>query len=144
MKGEYKKFSPALHRRHDPQSRRVVKEYFERNNIILEDNLNRFGVDLLSKDGTLQVEVEHRLIWESEDFPYPDINVPERKAKYFIDENVCYVILSRDYSHIGMIDGKTLMKYITDDTLKESSNKFVKQGELFYKVPKSEFKWDKI
>jgi hypothetical protein len=61
-----------------------------------------------------------------------------------VENHVCYVILSKDYSRIGMIDGKTLRKYLTDDTLQESSNKFVKQGELFFKVPRSEFKWDKI
>jgi len=144
MKGEYKKFSKSLHSRNDPQSRRIVKEYFEKNNIPLEDNPNKFGVDLLSKDGSLQIEVEHRLVWDGVEFPFDEVNVLERKAKYFVENHVCYVILSKDYSRIGMIDGKTLRKYLTDDTLQESSNKFVKQGELFFKVPRSEFKWDKI
>lgn len=144
MIGEYKEFSKALFRQNDPKSRKVVKEYFTRNNIPLEDNTDKYGVDLLSKDGSLQIEVEHRLVWDSAEFPFDDINVPERKAKYFVENHICYVILSKDYSHIGMIDGKTLRKYLTVDTLKESSNRFVKKGELFFKIPKSEFKWDKI
>lgn len=144
MMGEHKKFSRVLFRQNDPKSKKVVKEYFIRKNILLEDNTDKYGVDLLSKDGSLQIEVEHRLVWDEEEFPYSDVNVPERKAKYFVENHICYVILSRDYSRIGMIDGKTLMKYINDDTLQESSNKFVKQGEYFFKVPKSEFKWDKI
>lgn len=144
MKGEYKKFSQSLYRQNDPTSRKVVKEYFERNKIPLEDNPNKYGVDLISKDGSLQIEVEHRLVWVDKEFPYSEINVPERKAKYFIENHICYVILSKDYKHIGLIDGKTLKTYITEDTLQESSNKFVKRGEFFYKVPKSKFKWDTL
>lgn len=142
--GEYKKFSKTLFRQNDPKSRRIVKEYFLKNKIQLEDNPNKYGVDLLAKDGSLQVEVEHRLVWDDVEFPYSDINVPERKAKFFVENHICYVILSRDYSHIGMIDGETLRKYLTSETLRESSNKFIKQGEMFFKVPKSEFKWDEV
>lgn len=144
MIGEYKPFDKSLYRKNDPKSRKVVKKYFLKQNIILEDNPNKFGVDLISKDATLQVEVEHRLVWKSVEFPYEEINVPERKAKYFVENHICYVILSYDYSHIGMIDGKTLRKYLNQDTLTECSNKYIKQGEMFFKVPKTEFKWDKI
>lgn len=144
MIGEYKKFSKTLHNQNDPKSRKIVKEYFKKNDILLEDNPDKYGVDLLSKDRTLQIEIEHRLVWTDPEFPFEEVNVPERKEKYFLENHICYVILSRDYSHIGMIDGKTLRKYLTSDTLKESSNRLVKQGELFFKVPKSEFKWDKI
>jgi hypothetical protein len=144
MFGERKPFSQALHKNNDPQSRRIVKEYFLRNKMSLNDNPNKYGVDLISEDQSLQVEVEHRLVWKDDEFPYDQVNVPERKAKFFVENHVCYVILSCDYSHIGMIDGKTLRQYINDDTLKESSNKYVRQGEFFYKVPKSAFRWDKI
>lgn len=144
MFGERKPFSHALHQKNDPQSRRIVKEYFLRNKMPLNDNPNKYGVDLISEDESLQVEVEHRLVWKAEEFPFAEVNLPERKAKFFVDNHICYAILSYDYSHIGLIDGKTLRQYINDDTLKESSNKYVRQGELFYKIPKSAFKWDKI
>lgn len=144
MIGEYKQFDKSLYRKNDPKSRKVVKKYFLKQNIILEDNPNKFGVDLISKDATLQIEVEHRLVWKSVDFPYEEVNVPERKLKYFVENHICYVILSYDYSHIGMIDGKTLRKYLTEDTLTECSNKYIKQGEMFFKVPKTEFRWAKI
>jgi hypothetical protein len=111
---------------------------------LLFDNPNKYGVDLISKDATLQVEVEHRVIWKHEEFPFEDVNVPERKMKFFTENHICYAILSSDYSHIGLIDGKTLRKHLVEDNLKESSNKYMKEGEYFYKVPKSEFKWDKV
>lgn len=144
MIGEYKKFNKSLFQQNDPKSRRVVKEYFAKQGIVLKDNDNKFGVDLVSEDQTLQVEVEHRLIWETDEFPYEEINVPERKAKFFVDNSVSYVILSKDYSRAGMIDGKELRKHIVDDNLRESSNKYVKVGEYFYKVPKQAFKWTKL
>jgi hypothetical protein len=144
MIGERKKFSKTLHSRHDPKSRSVVKEYLARRGIKVHDNPDKFGVDLIAEDGTLQVEVEHRLIWEGPDFPFSEINVPERKAKFFVENSVAYFILSRDYTHIGMIDGKTLMKYLIDENLKESPNKYVRENEYFYKVPITAFTWEKI
>jgi len=146
MIGVNKPFSKSLFRGNDPKSRRIVKEYFAKQSppIIMEDNLNKYGIDLISKDGSLQIEVEHRLVWIDEEFPFEEINLPERKAKFFVENSAAYAILSRDYSHIGMIDGKTLRTYIVDYNLKESSNKYVRENEYFYKIPKSAFAWRKI
>lgn len=144
MTGTRKPFDAKLFRQNDPKSRKVVKTYFAKRGMVLEDNLDKFGVDLISKDDTLHIEIEHRLVWDSADFPFAEVNVPERKAKFFVENHICYVILSKNYTHIGMIDGQTLRKYLTDDTLTESANRFIKKGEMFFKVPKAEFKWDKI
>ena len=144
MIGKHKKFSKKLYSQNDPKSRKIVIEYFKKQGIILRNNENKYGVDLVSEDGKHQYEVEHRLIWETEEFPYDEINVPERKAKFFVDKCVSYVILSRDYSQLGMINGKELAKHIKDENLKESSNKYIREGEYFYKVPKSAFQWKKV
>lgn len=142
--GKHKKFSPSLFKKNDPKTRRVVIQFFKKHRIYLEDNPNKFGVDLLSIDRTLEIEVEHRNVWINDEFPYPDINLPERKLKYFTSNNICYAIISKNYTHIGIIYGKTLKKYLTDVNLKECSNKFIKSGEYFYKIPKSEFVWSKL
>jgi hypothetical protein len=144
MIGALKPFSKSLHRNNDPKSRQVVKAYLKRNDIVVEDNPNRYGVDLISPDGTLQIEIEHRLVWTTDEFPFDDINVPERKAKFFVQDSVAYVILSKTYSHIGFIPGRAMMKYIVDENLRENRNKYVREGEYFYKVPKDAFKWDKV
>lgn len=146
MIGVAKKFSPTLLKNNDPKSRRIVKEYFNRQTppILLNDNTNKFGVDLISKDGSIQIEVEHRIAWNSDIFPFSEVNVPERKAKFFVENHICYVILSQSYSHIGMIDGKRLMEYLINENLKECSNKYVREGEYFYKVPREAFTWRKI
>jgi len=144
MVGLHKPFSKSLFQGNDPKSRRIVKDYLAKQDIVVEDNPNKFGVDLVSKDGTLHVEVEHRLVWTEEEFPYEEINIPERKAKFFIDNCVAYFILSAGYKHIGMISGKTLRPFLVDYNLKESSNKYMRSSEYFYKVPKSAFTWAKL
>jgi len=138
--GKQKKFSKALHAAHDPKSREVVKEYYkDKLGIILEDNKSRYGVDLISKCGKYSVEVEHRLAWKSVEFDYELVNIAERKKKFLLDGKTDYVILSKNYSRIGIIKGKIVSKYMGDEHLKESSNKFVKYGEYFYKVPREKF-----
>lgn len=144
MKGVYKKFNKKLFNQNDPKSRDVIKQYFKKHNVVLKDNDNKYDVDLISEDGSVKFEIERRLVWTKTEFPYDDINLPERKAKYFLENNVSYIIISKNYSHIGIILGDKIKKYLNDDCLKESRNKFVSHGELFYKLPKSEFKWLKI
>lgn len=144
MKGVYKRFDKKLFNQNDPKSRNVVKEYFKKHDVVLKDNDDKYGVDLISEDESVKFEIERRLVWDKKDFPYDDINLPERKAKFFLENNVSYIIISKNYSHIGIILGCDIKKYLNDDCLKESRNKFVKSGELFYKLPKTEFKWIKL
>lgn len=141
MSNEVRKpFDKKLHAANDPPARKIVKEYLKKQGIIVEDNLNQFGVDLVSPDGSLQIEVEHRLSWKEEEFPFDQVNIPRRK-KYLGEGNIQYFILSCDFTHLGMINGTRVKPYIVDDNLKESSNRFLRYGEFFYKVPKNEFKW---
>lgn len=141
MFGVHKQFSRSLHKGNDPQSRRVVKEFFQKRGITLNDNPNEYGIDLVSPDGTLMVEVEHRLPWTDEEFPFAEINIPERKAKFLRDGKCQYVILSCNFSRMGIVRGPDVQPFITDDNLAHNPNKYVRNGEYFYKVPRTAFKW---
>lgn len=141
MFGKSKRFSATLHQSNDPKSRQVVKGYLAQYGLIVDDNTNRYGVDLVSADGSLQIEVEHRLPWVDEEFPYNEINVPERKAKFFREGNVQYIILSRAYDRLGIITGKDIKQFIVDDNLVVNPNKFVRNDEYFFKIPRNSFKW---
>ena len=143
MYGVRKKFSKDLHDCHDPKSRKVVKEFLKKQGIVVNDNTNKKGVDLISDDGTLQLELEHRPPWNSHDFPYSEVNILERK-KYLGEGKIQYIILSRDFSRLGIISGDVIKKYIIDDNLKHNPNKNVWRDEYVYKVPATEFKWIKI
>lgn len=144
MIGKYKKFDKELFNQNDLKSRSVVKHFFLSKNVVVDDNPNKYGVDLVSEDGNVQIEIERRLAWVNEEFPYPRVNIPERKAKFFKTDKTSYVIVSNDFSRIGVIPGKKLIKFINKKHLEESKNRFVGSGELFYKIPKEEFKWFKI
>lgn len=144
MIGKRKRFDKALHDAHDPKSRKIVKDFFKRKyNVILTDNPNKRKTDLIKENGHL-VEVEHRMVWKEYGFPYDTINFLERKAHHFQNTPFDYVILSCNYSRIGIIEEKVLKKYLTDEYLVESPNKYVYSGEYVYKIPIAEFQFHDV
>ena len=140
MYGVRKRFSQSLNDMHDPKSRQVVKEYLAKQGIIVKDNPNKRGVDLLSEDGTVQIELEHRPPWIDEEFPYAEVNILSRK-QYLGEGKIDYIILSRNFKRIGIISGEAIKPYIIDSNLHHHRNKHVFEGEYVYKVPVEKFKW---
>ena len=141
MIGKSKPFSKRLHASNDPKSRAIVKKFFAERDITLVDHPNQFDIDLTTEDGKLRVEVEHRLNWDEHDFPYTEVNVPERKAKFFQNGTTHYVILSENYKRLGFIGASKIQKFMKPECLKESSNRFMKEAEYFYKIPQTEFEF---
>lgn len=137
-----KPFDQNLLDENDPKSREVVKKYFLSIGITLIDNPDKYGVDLIGVGSKLKVEVERRNVWKTGQFPYAEVNVPERKAKFFRNLDTCYVIVSEDYAYLGGLNPKDTIPFMKD--AKENRNKYVGSGELFYKVPRDKFKWIKI
>lgn len=144
MIGVRKPFSKGLHAKNDPKSRTLVKAFFAERGVVINDHPNKYDIDLISDDGTIRVEVEHRLNWNTPEFPYDEVNVPERKAKFFKDGNTHYVILSKEYTYLGFISAKIIQKFMKREFLKESSNRFVAEREFFYKIPKTKFEFYQI
>jgi len=144
MIGVRKPFSKGLHAKNDPQSRRLVREFFAERGVTLVDHPNKYDIDLVSDDGSVRVEVEHRLNWEQAEFPFEEINVPERKAKFFTEGTTHYVILSKSYDYLGFICSTSIQRFMIPECLKESSNRFVEHSEYFYKIPKKEFEFYQI
>lgn len=140
MYGVRKRFSQSLNDMHDPKSRKVVKEYLAKQGIIVNDNPNKKGVDLLSEDGTVQIELEHRPPWVDEEFPYGEVNVLERK-RYLGEGKIYYIILSRDFKRLGIITPEAIKPYIVDSNLHHNPNKNVYQNEYVFKIPVDKFKW---
>jgi hypothetical protein len=136
-----KPFDQSLHDECDPKAREVVKRYYKSMGITMLDNEDKYGVDLISEDGSRQAEVERRLVWRSGDFPFADINMPERKAKFFLNSNASYVVVSEDFTRVGGISNENLRKFIKEDNLKANPNKYVGSGEMFYKLPRHLFTW---
>jgi hypothetical protein len=144
MIGVHKPFSKSLYQKNDPSSRKLVKEFFAERGVVIQDHPNQYDIDLMSEDGTVRVEVEHRNNWDEPKFPYDEVNVPERKAKFFEKGNTHYVILSKDYTHLGFISADKIQGFMKPEYLKESSNKYVRAEEFFYKIPQKEFEFYEI
>ena len=140
MHGVRKRFSQSLNDSHDPKSRKIVKEYLAKQGIVVKDNPNKKGVDLLSEDGSVQIELEHRPPWKGEEFPFSEVNVLARKS-YLGEGKIDYIILSCDFKRLGIITAKEIQPYIIDSNLHHHRNKYVSEGEYVYKVPASAFKW---
>ena len=139
MKKQTKPFDKAFHDENDPTSRAVVKAFYKEQGIVLNDNPDIYGVDLISD--LFNVEVERRLVWNDVDFPFEYVNVLERKEKFFKSRDTHYAIVSQDYLRIGIIEANDIMFEILTQRPTASANKFVQVGELFYKIHKSKFKW---
>ncbi len=141
MKGIRKPFSKSLHAKNDPRSREIVKMFFASQRIILIDHPNKYDIDLLTEDGKLRVEVERRVVWKEEKFPFPSIHVLERKKKFFEAGDTHYCIVSKNYDYLGFISSTTISKYMDSKYLIEIPNKFVKRGEYAYDIPIDKFEF---
>ena len=131
-----KRFDKELHDTYDKFGRDVVKSYVSSFwNMEARDNPDRYGVDLhLYKDDLLvgYAEVEVRLSWKTVEFPYEDLNVPARKKKLLTQEMPTHFFsINKDGTALFHCEAAAVL----DSEVKESRNKYVYQGELFYKVP---------
>jgi hypothetical protein len=135
-----KPFDPESFQANDPPAREAVKACFRGFGVELLDNPDIYGVDLISADGSIRVEVERRLVWESGSFPYDPVHIPSRKIRILGDGSAAYAIVSKDLRSVGTIGGFQLFEYLMLDPV-ESFNKHVSEGETFYRVPKSAFDW---
>lgn len=137
-------FEQSLHDENDAPAREAVKRLYANIGYKLIDNPDKYGIDLIDKEGILSVEVERRLVWNTKEFPFSEVNFLQRKEKFFnISKSKIteYAIVSADFKRAGIIDKKTLMAFIDLTSPEESPNKYVNDSEYFYKIPKAKFAW---
>jgi hypothetical protein len=121
-----KPFSTELFELNDPAKLKVLVHLGSKWYV----NPARYEVDLTN--GTEYAEVEVKQHWRSgPPFPYPTINLPERKGKYLHHgEALKFWVLSADTSH-AMVIPATL---VLESPLNIVPNKYVRYGERFYQV----------
>ena len=131
-----KRFDKELHDTYDKMGRDIVKDFVSSFwSMQAQDNPNRYGVDLhLYKDDVLvgYAEVEVRLAWKTLEFPYEDLNVPERKRKLLVQDLPTYFFsINKDGTALFHCKGEAVL----EADVKEVANKHVWKGEHFFKVP---------
>jgi len=77
-----KKFEQHVFDQADQPARTVSKYYVSRFGYEAIDNPNEYGVDLIVPN-VCYIEVENRLMWKEDRFPYTTLHVPHRKRKFF-------------------------------------------------------------
>ena len=97
----------------------------------LEDSPNQYAVDLI---GTLNgefisyVEVERKIAWKGEKFPFGTVNLPGRKGKYAdLILPTQFMIFNNDYSYAVIIhrDAVKAAKQQVIDTLYSTGEQFI-------------------
>lgn len=135
---EYYKSNPDIGEEHDTIARDVCKKHLPllyKQIISLEDHPNKYDIDLIANTtdngDTLYVECEYSLSWKTGKFPFPILNVPSRKEKFFIKyDRSIYCLVNKDKTMMGIVKGEDIL----NSPLKETPNRFNKSGEYFFKV----------
>jgi len=132
-----KQFSQKLFDENDVAARKAAEGIKEALGIdTLEDSPNQYAVDLI---GTLKgefisyVEVERKIGWTGEKFPFRTVNLPGRKGKYAeLILPTQFVIFNNDYSYAVIIhrDAVIAANQKLIDTVYSA-------GERFFDIPLS-------
>jgi hypothetical protein len=139
VKNLVKKFDQRLFDKYDPPARKAVSDWIQMKwGAECRENPNVYGVDLISYRsgnpvGFVEVEVRS---WSF--CPHPTIHIAHRKAKLFQqDLPVLFFALTQDLSHAYWCRSDIAKKF----PLIEVKNFEVPNGEMFYDIPTTEFKY---
>lgn len=144
-RGKRKQFDRELFRQNDARAVAAVVGYICREGGFATQNPELYEPDIIvygsgfRKLAYIETEVKHG--WQGTggqgpdglvEFPFPTVNLPERKGQYLSKRlEVEYWILRSDLLAAVVIPGSVL----DEKQLAEVSNKYIKEGEVFYQVP---------
>lgn len=132
MNAVRKKFDHKLYKECDQKARDCTTQYFESIGYTVEEHPDRYAQDLIvHKDGYNHlVECEMKLVWEGIDFPYPTVQLPERKKKFFTPPTQFFI-----WNALGSHAVSFWSYDIEDLEPVEVPNRYVYSGEMFFQVP---------
>ena len=132
MSGVKKRFDRNLYKLYDELAKDATRLYNRGRGLSVEDNPNRYAQDLiLSEDGcTWLGECEVKLVWDGSDFPYDNVQLPQRKEKFFKETTQFYIWNSTLTRAATFWSNE-----IQDLEPVEVPNKYVYKGEYFFQVP---------
>jgi hypothetical protein len=134
--GKRKKFSTDLFSSYDSPARAAVMEYVSRNGLYIQQNDDKYGPDLVVFKGFkphYYIEAEVKRVWKPEQdrFPWSTIQIPERKGKFLkLGKPIEFWVLREDLARAIIIPDFV----ISNSPLVEVKNKFIKEGELFFRI----------
>jgi len=123
-----KRFDKSLYNLYDELAKDATKLYSEGQGQTLTDNPDKYRQDLVA-DGHL-VECEVKIVWDSEEFPYDTVQLPQRKQKFF-DKTTKFFIWNKSLTKAATFWSDD----IKDLEPVEVPNKYVYKGEYFFQIP---------
>lgn len=131
-----KKFDKNLYDDNDTIAKEKVIQYFNRIGMKADHNSDRYGIDLIVNNKFYcEVEVKHN--WKSNTFPFPDLQLSERKRKFAILDTdefpVVFMVMNYDHTNALVVKGRDVLS----SPSKEIPNKYEPKGEYFFKIPVS-------
>lgn len=127
-----KRFDRKLYDECDQRARECTTQYLESVGYQVEPHPDRYAQDLIATmDGySHMVECEMKLVWEGIDFPYPTVQLPERKKKFFNPPTQFFI-----WNALGTHAVSFWSSTVEQLEPVEVPNRYVYSGEMFYQVP---------
>lgn len=136
--GAHKKFDEQLYRENNPQAVAAVINHICTSGRFAGENKEKYGPDLIvyasgfRKVAYIEVEVKHGWRAGQDTFPFPTVNLTERKGHYTRKRlPIEYWILRSDLA-MAIIIPESL---VVPTNLVEVPNRLIAEGEYFYQVP---------
>ena len=133
----------------DVSARAKAKIYLENAGYKVEDNVDKYGVDLVcecSHGRKFAVEVEVKKGWAGE-FTFPTLHIPYRKAK-FINGSTLFFVFSSNLWSVGIVTSDALkaspIVTVPNYKVLGSEEYFESLQEKFFDVPKDKVKFVRL
>jgi hypothetical protein len=134
-----KPFSQSLKDENDTKARDAIINYYKLKNIIVYDNPDNFGIDLLTLDGR-GIELEVHRGWTN-GAHYNFVNLLERKKHLFEENNNNYFfVLNNDCSMALGISSKDIKPYLSNKIDLECWINGKCRIDIVYRIPLEAFK----
>ena len=139
MNSHNKAFDEELHSKYDMLGKWWAYKLFKRYGLRLLENIDKYAVDMIAYKDDIKVgyvEVEVREAWVGE-FKWDSLNIPARKKKLLTNDfPTRLVAFNKNGSHCFICHDVEIL----NSPLEEVKNKYIPEGEMFFKVPLDKIK----